>query len=76
MLLVTTWTHLSRIDINQAHQPTNSPKARLILKAPSIRERTESRSAVALVPLTESKNIKIPVNPSLHLGVSQKQIIR
>lgn len=76
MLLVTTWAHLSRIDINQAHQPTNSQKARLILKAPSIRKRTESQSAVALIPITESKNRKLLLNPYLYLGVSQKQIMR
>lgn len=42
MLLVTTWAPLSRIDINQAHQSPNSQKARLVLKALSIRKRTEA----------------------------------
>lgn len=42
MLLVTTRAPLSRIDINQAHQSPNSQKARLVLKALSIRKRTEA----------------------------------
>lgn len=58
MLLVATWAPLSRTDINQAHQP-NSQKARLILKAPSIRKkRTKSLSFLVLVPMADSENIK------------------
>lgn len=76
MLLVTTWAHLSRIDINQAHQSTNSQKARLNLKTLSIRKRIESQSAVVLLPITLSKNTKIFFHPYLNLGFSQKQIMR
>lgn len=59
MLLVTTRAPLLGTDINQAHQPTNSQKAKVSLKALSIRKRTESQSVLVLVPMAEFENIKI-----------------
>lgn len=51
MLLVTTWLTLLRIDITQAHKPASSQKAGLVLKASSIRKRTESLTFLVLVAI-------------------------
>lgn len=74
MLLVATLAPLSRIDINQAHQP-NSQKARLILKALSIRKK--NRELIFSSTGTHGRfwKYKNLLKPYLSLGLSQKQTV-